>query len=196
MSLISWIKKMKLLKHIMKNEQGIAALEFALAAPILIALLMGSIDTMHLLLSQQKVEKVAYTMADLVSQNDQVTSADMNDYFMAPNEIMRPLTFGEDGLVIISSVYRTTGEAISRVRWRSSGAGTLVRDSKVGVVGQEATLPGGLTLKEKENVIVAEVFYHFNPIVVPASVTGDPSSDIYKTAVFKPRLGALLTAPN
>lgn len=182
------------LKQYIRSEAGIAGLEFALAAPLLVALLVGSIETLRYMLIHQKVEKVAYTMADLATQDDTLTQADMNDYYLAPKNIMSPMSFTTNGLVIITSVYRAVGDPKAKVRWRSTGGGTLSRSSKIGAVGQIAVLPNNLALNEKDNVLVAEVFYEYHKLLLPDGVISS-SEDIYKTAVFKPRLGALLSAP-
>jgi len=48
-----------------------------------------------------------------------------------------------------------------------------------------------MTLNDKDNVIVTEVFYNYQPMITTNGViTG---TTIYKTAVYKPRLGDLST---
>lgn len=182
----------KRLHNWLKDSRGIAAIEFALAAPLLVTLLLGSADILRLMLLHQKVEKVAYTMADLVTQGEQITAGDMAEYYMAPAELMDPFTFAENGRVIITSVYRGDEDAVGKVRWRSEGGGTLVRTSEIGEINADATLPGGLVLNTRDNVIVAEVFYQFTQMFPVDFLNTD---EIYKVAVFKPRLGSLLTAP-
>jgi hypothetical protein len=175
------------------DNRGVAAIEFALAVPILLSLFLGSIDILRAMLFHQKVEKIAYAMADLTTQQDQLTRAMMDDYYEAPGKIMEPFTFGSSGLVIITSVYRDVGDPVSgKVRWRDSGGGTLVRTSRIGAVGANAVLPGGLTLNERDNVLIAEVFYGFDQLF---PVDFMDIEDIYKAAIYKPRLGSQLSAP-
>ena len=78
------------------------------------------------------------------------------------------------------------------VNWQYVGGGSLSRASLIGVVNGNATLPAGLTLNVKDNVIVAEVFYRPTPIFLTESWA---ATEIYKSAIFKPRLGALTTPP-
>jgi len=175
------------------DHRGVAAIEFALAVPILLSLFLGGVDVMRVMLLHQKVEKIAYAMADLVTQQDQLTRANMNDYYEAPSEIIAPFTFGANGVVIITSIYRDVGDPVSgKVRWRDSGGGTLVRTSRIGAVGANAVLPGGLTLNERDNVLIAEVYYRFEQLF---PVDFLDVEDIYKAAVYKPRLGSQISAP-
>lgn len=183
------------LRKLLGNTRGAAALEFALALPFLLALFVASTDLMRLMLTHQKVERIAYNVADLVSQSQSITAADLQQIFLAPAEIMQPFVFGGDGLVIVTSVHRQAGSPDAIIRWQCEGGGTLAAESLIGTVGQEAALPEGLQINERENVIVAEVFYVFDtwfPLDIAAFMD---IGTLYKTSVFKPRFGSLLTSP-
>lgn len=181
-------------KHngLLDDERGIAMVEFALALPFLLLLFMGGFEVNRYILLHQKVEKTAYTVADVVTQSTSVTQSQLNQIFTAAEEIMQPYAFGGDGIVIVNSVYKGSGVS-PVVRWRYSGGGTLARSSQLGEVGGTASLPEGLTLNDSDNIIIAEVYYRYHPVLEGTAVT---EADIYKTAIFKPRLGALITAPN
>lgn len=178
--------------NFLRDEYGVAAVEFALVLPMLAALLIGGFEVNRFLLVHQKVEKVTYTVADVVAQSESVTQSQLNQIFVAAQEIMQPYSFDGNGIVIVSSVSKTGTES-PKVRWRYTGGGTLARSGQIGSVGATASLPGGLTLGAGDNVIVAEVYYRYHPVLESAALE---ESDIYKTAIFKPRLGALVTTPN
>ena len=183
---------MRLLKRCWKDESGLAVTEFAIASSFFMLLLLGGFELARMVLVNQKVEKVAYISADVVAQSTLLTATQISEYMMAAAQVMEPFTFGSNGLVIITSVERDPGQT-QRVRWRSTGGGTLVATSRVGAVNGVATLPNGLVLNERDNVIVAEVFYQYNPMFAANGLY--EQTLIYKTAVFKPRLGALTTVP-
>jgi Flp pilus assembly protein TadG len=180
-------------RGLLKNQHGVAAIEFALAAPMLISMLLGISELSRFILVHAKAEKVAFTMSDLVSQTEQesLTNAEITQMMDAASEVMNPFTFGAEGVVIITSVGRT-GTNQPTVRWQRSGGGTFSSSSQIGSVNANASLPAGFTMADKENVIVAEVYYRFTPIF-GAQILG--TQTIYKTAYFKPRLGALTAAP-
>lgn len=173
------------------NVRGIAATEFALVAPMLLLLILGGFEFSRYMLIHQKTEKVAYTVSDVVSQNTSVTDAELTQISNAAAQIMAPYSFSSQGVVIVTSVYKPVGSA-AKVNWRHSGGGALVRASQIGAVGGAATLPTGLELNDKDNVIVAEIYYFYTPLFGGSLIA---NGDIYKTAIFKPRLGALTTPP-
>lgn len=183
------------LQRLIPDNRGVAAIEFALAMPFLIALFVASTDMMRLMLVHQKAERVAYNIADLVAQTESLTPADIQQIFLAPTQIMEPFPVGARSLVIITSVNRAAGSDDTLVRWRCEGGGTMDIESLVGGVGQEAELPNGLVINERENVIVAEVFYEFDGWFPVNLAEFMDIGLVYKTAVFKPRFGALLTSP-
>jgi Flp pilus assembly protein TadG len=176
-----------------KNRDGIAATEFALVAPVIILLCLGGYEFARNTLFQLKLERVAFTVADITSQADTLTNAQINDILFSATQIMQPYTFDNLGVIHISSVYRAAGSNNTNVIWKRSGGGTATDVSTVGGVGLAATLPNNLTLNEQDNVIVVEVYYNYIPSfrlgILPASI------NMKKTTVFKPRLGALTTSP-
>ena len=72
-------------------------------------------------------------------------------------------------------------------------SGGLTVESKIGDQGEEANLPADFDMYEKENCIVAEVFYKYTPIM-PGLLFDEAVT--YRRSFFKPRLGALTDNPS
>lgn len=176
----------------MTKDSGVAAVEFALVVPVLITLLLAGYQMNTYFLVHQKVEKIAYTVADVTAQSDTITAPQLDLILDSAAQIMDPYPFLEDGIVIVSSIYKETDTSDPVVRWQYVGGGTLPRVSLIGAANEVAALPGGLVLNARENIIVAEVFYD-NQLSMEAVLSDQ--EDIYKYAIYKPRLGDLLTAP-
>lgn len=177
-----------LLKRFRKDEEGIAYVEFALALPLLIALFMGAVELTRYIIIVQKVEKATTTLSDVVAQSQTITTAQLNQLVEAAREVVQPYSFEQNGYVIISSVTRT-GVQPPRVNWQYEGGGSWIQPSQVGIAGATADwVPFDMT--DKENIIIAEVYYNYTPIVVNDVIGGQM---IYKVATFRPRLGALGT---
>ncbi len=180
-----------------RAQDGVAYLEFAIALPFMITLLMGAIEVGRYIVIAQKVEKTAFTLSDILSQGKTLSSADLTNMIFASSQVMLPYTMGADGYVIVSSIEQTgtySAANPAKVTWQytSSGVnGSWTHASLVGLVGGTATIPSGMTLNDKDNIIVTELFYNYTPIIgTNGVITGGM---IYKTAVFKPRLGDLST---
>jgi len=182
---------------LLRDQQGLAFLEFAICAPFILALLMGSIEVTRYILIAQKVEKTAVTISDVVSQGETISTSDINNIIYAASQVMQPYSFGPNGYVIISSVTQTGTYSVSNppiVQWQyqsSGNNGSWAQASQIGTTGGHATLPNNITLNDKDNVIVAEVFYKYQPLIATNGVIS--ASNIYKVGLYKPRLGDLST---
>lgn len=180
------------LRQLRRDNRGVAAIEFALMLPVLVVLLIGSIEVTMKIWSTQKAEKLSVTLADVVAQSQSVSVSDLTKLTGSIDRIMDPFPFGTNGVVIISSVYRAQDTEDVKVNWQFKTSGSLSVVSKLGLEGADADLPEDLTLNERENVIVAEVFYKYKP-VAPGLMFEE--TVIYRRAFFKPRLGALTEKP-
>jgi len=175
-----------------RTQKGVAAVEFALALPVWITMLLGASDGSYFLLVNEKTDRIAYSVTDIVSQYQTITKANLNDIILAAGQLMQPFAFGAHGVVIVSSVFQpSTGSPV--VEWQYSGGGTLTKTSKIGVTNGSAVLPNGLTLNANDNVIISEVYYNFTPMFLSANLFN--AGTVYRVAVYKPRLSPLVTPP-
>ena len=184
---------MQNIKKLIHNNKGIAAVEFALALPFLLSLFIGSYELARYMLINAKLENVSYTISDIITQQTSLTTAQLDQYMVASTQITLPYDFADGGgTVIVSAVYKDENLANPTVSWQYY-YGQTGRASTIGTVNNNATLPVGFALNDKENIIVTEVFYDFVPIFSAFSIG---TANVYKTAYFKPRFGALTNAPN
>jgi Flp pilus assembly protein TadG len=175
-----------------RAQQGLAVVEFGLALPVLMTLFYGTVEVTRYILITQKVEKLAHSVADMAAQ-EQVAKIDtLNQVMVAGSDIMSPFTMTTNGKIIVSALYRAPNTTLATVSWRQEGGGTYAATSQLGPVGATAVTPGGFTFDDRENIIAAEVYYQFSPLV---STQFFGTTTVYRVAFYKPRLGALLTAP-
>lgn len=175
-----------------RDQRGIALTEFALSLPMFVTLIYGVTDVTRFILISQKTEKLAHTVAQVTAQSATITRATLDQVFAAASDIMTPYTVGSNGHIFVTSIYRAPGNANATVNWRYDGGGTLTAASALGTVNGAPNLPSGFTLSERENVIVAEVYYRFSPLLTNPFFG---TTTIYRTAYYTPRFGALITAP-
>jgi Flp pilus assembly pilin Flp len=179
------------LRKLWRNDRGVSAIEFALLAPMLVMLFIGCTEVTFKIWSTQKGEKLSVTLSDVVAQSQNVSCVDLQGLVGSVDKIMDPFPFGNNGRVYISSVYVTQGDTVPKLNWQYKSPSGLNVPSKIGeTINSAVTLPSGFTMAEKDNVIVAEVFYKYEPIA-PGFMFDEQV--IYRRALFKPRLGALTT---
>ena len=178
------------LRRFLEDRRGAILVELAFAVPILLVLSMGCYDTARYILLHQKLDRAASSMADLVSRPTSISQTQIDSMFSAAVEQVVPFDLATDGRVIVTSVSRAVGDS-ARIDWQHDGAGALTANSDVGDnPGDAASLPNGFTVREGENVIIAEVFYDFQPTFLTDILTTGVISHL---AVRKPRRGNLST---
>ncbi len=170
------------------DRSGAAMVEFAISLPAMMLLLLAGVDLGRMVIVNQKLDRVATAMGDLVAQAQTISSADMTNIYAATSYIATPFDFQHNGVVIVSSISLVSGKL--HVNWQSRGSGALTIASKIGVSGGNASLPTGLTVAGNDTLIAAEVYFNFTPFFGLSVV---PSRQLYHTAYFRPRLGSLNT---
>ncbi|WP_170937142.1 MULTISPECIES: TadE/TadG family type IV pilus assembly protein [Rhodomicrobium] len=166
------------------GEDGLALIEFALIFPIMIIMFIGMVEFGEAFSIKRKVDNVAATVADLVSQRASVTSQDLDDIVTIANQLMRP--YPTTGLrVRIMSVVANAQNTATTVLW-SSGAGAPA-------AGSAYALPrAGLTEANSSIIAVEAEYENFRPALSHFIGTIDISGN----AFFRPRLARVVTKTN
>jgi Flp pilus assembly protein TadG len=173
---------------ILRDRAGVTAMEFALVLPILVILGVGTIEFGRMLLLSQKLQNGTFVLADLAARDKTLSADQLDDIFLALENVVQPFEFAGSGIAIVSSVSGTSSGA-TRVNWQRTGAGDFEATSTVGTTGGPAALPAMLEVDEGETIIVAEVFYDFEPLYGIAA----SANVLHKIAYVRPRLGTLET---
>jgi Flp pilus assembly pilin Flp len=176
------------LTALLRDTTGITAVEFALILPIMVFLAAGTVEFGRLLLVSQKLQNGTFILADLTARDKTLSEDQLENIFLALDEVVRPFEFAGVGTAFVSSV-GVDGSGDPVINWQRSGAGTLAAESSLGEEGGEAALPEDLSIAAGETIIVAEVFYAFETLF--GLTAGDAT--LHKVAYVKPRLGTLET---
>lgn len=176
-----------LLRHLRRCPGGNVAVEFALASPVLLLLMLGSVELARFVILHQKLDRVAVSVSDLVSRAEEISQDDIDDIFVAAGQVAEPFDLNDTGLVIVSSITNPDGNG-PEVAWQRSGGGTYSATSKIGTAGHSASLPTGFDVNEGETAIISEVYFQFDPFLSELVVA---PQTIYKRAHHRPRLGTL-----
>jgi Flp pilus assembly protein TadG len=186
------MKVVSTIRRFLRENHGAIAIEFGLVISSLIVILMGCFECSRYILLNQKLDRTATSVADLISQDNAVTTGVLSDTYSAAIAQTQPFDLNGHGRVIITSVYRPDTNPAT-VQWQCKGGGSYTSaSSKVGAKGGNATLPSTLPVDVAENIIVAEVFYDYKPFLFQG---------IFQPAVFvhttymRPRASLLITDP-
>jgi Flp pilus assembly protein TadG len=148
--MLSWLLKA------WRANDGLAAVEFAFIAPVMLALFLGSVELTGALDCEQKVTGMASTAADLIAQETQVTNSDLANVLAAMDSIVYPYPGmkAAKGTVIITSLI-DNGKGGGTVAWSEPQGSTGVR-----VAGSTVAVPAGV-ISSGGSVILTEVTYPY-----------------------------------
>ncbi len=174
-----------------RQERGGILIEFAFALPILVTLILGTVNTAIYILLHQRMDRAASSISDLVAQPENVTHAEVKLAYDAAEHLFGDMfDLNANGHAIVTSVRGgTTEDPPPRINFqihKECAAGSY--SSTIGAgEDNEATLPNGLDLQPGESVIVAEVYYEWEPMFFGDLIEGGTQ---YHVAFRRPRLGA------
>lgn len=172
------------LKKMLKARDGLAAVEFALIAPVLGTMLLGTIELCNALECHQKVTMVASSAADLVAQASSVSSSDMTDVFNAASAIVYPFDRGNISIVISSVL--SDGAGNGTVAWSVANANGKKLNTNAPIVLSQPLMStcdasGKCTpcAKGSCSVILSQVTYSYTSPIGKYFVGSVPMSDYF-----------------
>jgi Flp pilus assembly protein TadG len=174
----------------LRRRCGSILVETAFVVPILLLIIMGTVEVGRYVLLEQKIARLAANIADLTARSTRLTEDEIDQVFNAASFVVAPFELGDQGTVLLSNVGRPRGQSESNVNWQRRGPGTGSDVSQIGTEGGRATLPARMEVLEGEDVIVAEVYYEYRPLVFADIVN---AGTLYRTSFARPRFGALTT---
>lgn len=84
------LRKPRSVDDCLRDSGGVSAVEFALIAPFLILIYLGTIELSLMLIADRKVTSTASTLGDLVARDTVVDECDIDDIFAASRIIFQP----------------------------------------------------------------------------------------------------------
>ncbi|MBV9043571.1 MAG: pilus assembly protein [Alphaproteobacteria bacterium] len=175
---------LNLLQRFGRASGGLAAVEFAMLAPVLVAFLLGSIELTDALACKQKVNGLASTAADLIAQEKAVATADLSNVFSAVSSIVYPYPTNNVKIVITSLVDNGSGGA--KVAW------SCAQNTSARTVNSTVTVPAGV-IATSGSVILAEITYPYTSTVAKY-LAG--TTNMTSTFYARPRRATTITGPS
>jgi len=144
-----------LLVRLLTDRSGLAAVEFAIMIPLMMALFFGTVEFSNGVAIDRKVTLVARTLSDLTSQSTSATNTDFTNFTITAKAIMTP--YSSTPLIsTVSELYIDPTSLAARVQW-SKGSSPRAVSSTVSV-------PAALKVAGTY-LIYSEVSYNYVPAV-------------------------------
>lgn len=165
-----------------RDCQGLALVEFALTAPFLILLYLGTYQVNDAVGCNRKVTITARSVADLTSQFATVTPASEAEILNAATQVMAPYDTSK-ATIIVSQLYTNTS-GVTKIVW-SQASGSVTPHTAGATFIANPKLVSNDTYS-----IVAEVTYAYVP-AVSFGVVGP--INLGETIYMRPRISAAVT---
>jgi len=144
---------LKSLRRFGRAKQGLAALEFAILAPMMVFLLFASVDLIDMLGANKRAQNVAASLADVIARDTEVSNAEVVGLWSAANVLMFP-NDSATMQIRITSVSITAANG-ARVVWSEGHGGMSARTTNSPV-----TLPAAM-MQNGTSVIMTETIYPY-----------------------------------
>ena len=168
----------QLLRVLRRDENGVAFVEFAFVAPILLTLILGGLELANYALAHLRVNQIAMTVADNAGRvQTGIDEANVYEVFSGAEVIGEPLGFEGNGRIVLSSLQdngKTGSNHGQMINWQRCW-GNLDVDPLYGDEGdgrEDDELEDGMG-KDGSKIIsapdsavmVVEVTYDYQPLI-------------------------------
>jgi Flp pilus assembly protein TadG len=149
----------------LRDRRGVSAVEFALMAPLMVALYLGCVEVSDGVSAALKVTLTAAALANLTAQVTTISSSDMTNILNASSAIIAP--YSPNNLAITVSCLNIDSKQKATVKWSATLNGTA---RAAGSIYSFTDSTAALDVANTQ-LILAEASYQYTPIVGDA-ITG------------------------
>lgn len=161
-------------RRLLAERDGVAAVEFAYIAPILLIMLMATFELSRAVSIDRRLNSVSAMASELVAREEQIDEEDLKNIYTSLDYAMKP--YDDNSLVVRLMQVRTDNSGATKVEWSTEMNATTVVDTGGGGGGGGSTsLPEpypkcssfSLDPELQQNgtrVVVAEVGYNYQPV--------------------------------
>ena len=143
-----------------RDRRGSAAIEFAFVAPVLVMILLGSIEAVDLYRAQRAAVVTANTVADLTSRAKVMDDDEIALITAAAETLLESYVAISNVRIIITSVQADSDDGDQWVRWSASNiSGAAYNDDEAFDPEMELNAP----LRNGDTMIVAELSFSYAP---------------------------------
>lgn len=167
-------------QRLRRAEHGLAAVEFALAAPLVLTMFLAGAELTNFAIAKMRVSQVALHVADNASRigttsllsAPQISETQINDLFIGANLQAGTLELDKRARIIVSSLEPVANPNPSKkffIRWQrcygqkawpsSYGKAGPTQIDSMGPTGQK------VTASDETGVIFVEVAYDYKPLI-------------------------------
>jgi Flp pilus assembly protein TadG len=154
----------KLARRFKRDQDGVAAIEFAMIVPIMAAMFIGAVELSQAITVDRRVTQVASSTADLVARSEkQISQTEITDIMRVGGYILKPYSQDPVQIVVRNVTSSPDNATIAKESWQCIYKGTG-QTQTCACTSSNYTLPGNL-VTTNDSVVVSEVTYNYKPLL-------------------------------
>ena len=150
------------LVRLAKDRRGVAVVEFALIAPILLIFYFLSMEVSQAIENNKKVSRIGSMVADLVTQNADVSKDDLDAIMAIGSAVLQPYNRSAPRIVVTGIYITDEASPKARVRWSRKLVNSVF--SQAAVKDTLTTVPEDLRIRDTFIVRVASEL-DYRPVI-------------------------------
>ncbi|GJE57359.1 TadE/TadG family type IV pilus assembly protein [Methylobacterium thuringiense] len=170
-----------MLRRFRSDGSGIGAVEFALIAPFMLLAILGSFQVFAFARARMLTVAAARNLADLISQQDGVTTSELADFCKAGKLSLLPLASSTFKASIASVSY---SGSLRKIDWTDTSCGVVAAITNAANTATSVTPTAG-----DSAIVVAASYAYSSPLTFPISL----NVTFTATALARPRSGTAVT---
>lgn len=133
------------LRRFLGDRRGVAAIEFAFIAPILLSLYFVTMEVAQGIETNKKVGRAGSMVADLITQQQEMSKADLDAIMQIGGSILQPYNRSQPKIIVTGIQITDEDSPKVLVAWsRKLEDGKFTRDA---IAGTKTTVPANLKIR-------------------------------------------------
>lgn len=159
------------IKRFRRNQTGVAAVEFAYIAPILIVALFGTIEASRGVMMHKRFQRVSAMIGDLISRESAVGTTSgtavttLNGMMLSAKQVMLPFSTTALKLNVNSLRAKSTDATQTKSEWNYRYDGATPNSASTATTCAVKPMPTAGMLTAGNTAIVVEAQYTFTPLM-------------------------------
>ncbi len=189
-----------LLSRFRREEQGVAAIEFAFIAPLLVVFLLGTTTATQSLWAHGKVSQTSSVLGDLISQESTLTDDIFGSLMNAAPVLMEPFPLNDLKIDVTAAIAchenpnNTEGSTPSMfVVWSRGWSDSGLGRGNAAPGDPLSNAPGDLSVEDGDYIIRTTVSYTYEPTIARKA---DYDIEMEEIAYHQPRDDRPVTYPS
>lgn len=193
---------------LIRNQHGVAMLEFAFALPVFIFLTLATIEISNYIYANQKAQNAAYNVLNLVNLQYNLTNGQLDRIAAVVPGVVTPLPMAEGQYTVyLTAMQKDTEDDPAYIRWQhvygplENGASRF--EFTKGAAKADNPVPPeavkGYQFTDGDQLIAVELYMFYEPLVksdIIGSLFDMRDDHMYFFATARPRKGAFQFDPD